>query len=83
MKLSEDLSCAELVELVTEYLEGALAPRDRERFEEHVVFCRGCSNFLGQLRTTIEIAGRLTEADLPQEPTAGLLAAFRDWKRRD
>ena len=80
MKLSEDLTCAELVELVTDYLEGALSDRDRERFEEHVVFCAGCSNYLDQMRRTVELTGRLTEDDLPEEAQAGLLAAFRSWK---
>ena len=82
MKLSEDLTCAELVELVTEYLEGGLSERDRERFEEHVVFCGGCSNYLDQMRRTIELTGRLTEDDLPAGSEASLLAAFRDWKER-
>ena len=80
MKLSEDLTCAELVELVTDYLEGALSDRDRERFEEHVVFCGGCSNYLDQMRRTVELTGRLTEDDLPEEAQASLLAAFRSWK---
>jgi hypothetical protein len=82
VKLSEDLTCAELVELVTEYLEGALSERDRERFEEHVVFCGGCSAYLDQMRRTIELTGRLTEEDVTAEAEAGLLAAFRGWKEQ-
>jgi predicted anti-sigma-YlaC factor YlaD len=80
LKLSEDLTCAELVELVTDYLEGGLDERDRERFEEHVVFCRGCSNYFEQMRVTVELTGRLTEDDLSTETQTSLLAAFRDWK---
>ena len=80
MRISDDLSCAELVELVTDYLEGALDPRDRERFEEHIVFCDGCANHLDQMRTTINIVGRLEERDLGDEMAAELLVAFRGWK---
>ena len=76
-----DLTCEELVELVTEYLEGGLGDAERERFEEHVVACRGCSNYLDQIRTTIELAGRITADDLMEETKTELLAAFRDWKR--
>ena len=82
MKLSEDLTCAELVELVTDYLEGAMAARDRERFEEHVVYCGGCATYLDQMRRTIELTGRLTEDDLSPEATDALLASFRTWKER-
>ena len=80
MKLSDDLTCVELVELVTEYLEGGLDDRERERFEEHVVFCRGCSNYFEQMRVTVKVTGRLTEDDLSVEAQTSLLAVFRDWK---
>jgi len=80
LKLSDDLTCAELVELVTEYIEGGLDDRDRERFEEHVVFCRGCSNYFEQMRVTVELTGRVTEDDLSTEAQTSLLAAFRGWK---
>ena len=80
--MSEDeLTCKEPVELVTEYLEGGLTDSERERFEEHVTVCSGCSNYLDQIRTTIEIAGRVTEDDLSDETKNELLAAFRSWKR--
>ena len=82
MKLSDDLTCAELVELVTDYFEGALSARDRERFEQHVVFCGGCSNYLDQMRRTVELTGRLTEADVSPEARDALLASFRTWKER-
>jgi anti-sigma factor RsiW len=81
MRLSEDLSCRELVELVTDYFDGALSERDRERFEEHVVFCPGCASHLEQMRTTIAVTGALTEDDLPERTAAELLEAFRGWKR--
>ena len=53
MRLDRELACQEVVELVTAYLDDALEPADRERFEEHIVFCDGCDNYLEQMRTTV------------------------------
>lgn len=75
------LTCEELVEIVTEYLEGGLSDAERERFEEHIGVCSGCANYLDQIRTTIELAGRVTVDDLMEETKTELLTAFRDWKR--
>jgi len=77
----QQLTCEELVEIVTEYLEGGLSDAKRERFEEHVVVCSGCANYLDQIRITIELAGRVTVDDLMEESKIELLAAFRDWRR--
>ena len=76
----EELTCQELVELVTDYLEGALPPAERARFEAHVEGCLGCERYLDQVRTTIALApdSRAVEAS---PDVAGLLIAFRDWKR--
>ena len=63
MAPAEDLTCAELVELVSDYLEGALTGGERERFEEHLTICEGCGNYLGQMRTTIALTGRLRVDD--------------------
>jgi anti-sigma factor RsiW len=82
MLISEDLTCKELVELVTEYLEGALSPEDRDRFEQHIVLCDGCGSYLEQMRTTIALAGSLTEESIPAEAQERLLGIFRDWNRR-
>ena len=78
--MSADLACEQLVELVTEYLEGGLTDNERERFEEHVVVCGGCSSYLDQMRTILELNGRVTADDLTQETKAELLTAFRNWK---
>lgn len=78
MRLDRELACQEVVELVTAYLEGALDPADRERFEEHLVFCGGCANYLEHMRTTIRLAARV-EDELPAELQAELLEAFRSW----
>jgi anti-sigma factor RsiW len=74
------LSCAELVELVTDYLEGALPRRERRRFEAHIRKCDGCTNYLEQIRLTIAATGRLTEETIAPEVRDALLDVFRDWK---
>ena len=56
------LACQQVVELVTEYLDGAMEPRRRARFEAHLAACDGCSNYLEQFRTTVAVAGRLGPA---------------------
>jgi hypothetical protein len=76
------LSCQELVELVTDYLEGALGPADLRRFDEHISRCGGCTRYLEQLRTMIRIVGTITIDDLSPEMEQELLTAFRDWARR-
>lgn len=77
----DELTCAELVMLVTEYLDGALSPEDRARFQEHADACPDCGDHLEQMRITIAAAGRLREEQVPAPARAALLDAFRDWKR--
>ncbi len=79
MRLDRELTCAQLVELVTDYLDRRLTIRDTERFEEHVAFCDGCSTYFDQMRATIAATGRLREADLPAGLHERLLDAFRGW----
>jgi anti-sigma factor RsiW len=79
MRLDRELACRDVVELVTAYLEHSLAPEDRERFEEHLVFCDGCSTYLDQMRETITATGRLGPVSLPSELEQRLLEAFRGW----
>jgi len=79
--MSDELSCREFVDLVTDYVEGALAPRDRSEFEAHLAVCGGCAAYLDGMRRTIELTGRLTEADVAPEIERELLAAFRGWQR--
>jgi anti-sigma factor RsiW len=76
----EQLSCQELVELVTDYLEGALSPEDAARFEDHVGRCTGCAAYLEQIRQTIVLTGRLTPESLSPEAERELLDAFRRWR---
>lgn len=74
------LSCQELVELVTDYLEGALTSRQRARFERHIAACPHCTAYLEQLRVTLRELGELQEDDVPAPMREELLNAFRDWK---
>jgi anti-sigma factor RsiW len=76
------ISCRELVELVTAYLEGALSQEDRLRFENHIAGCDGCTTYLDQMRRTIELAGTLRVDDVSPEAEEALLHAFRDWRNR-
>jgi predicted anti-sigma-YlaC factor YlaD len=76
-----ELTCQELVELVTDYLEGALSAQGRERFDQHLAKCTGCRNYLAQMRHTISSLGRLSEQDIPAQARDDLLAVFRHWKK--
>jgi anti-sigma factor RsiW len=78
---TESLSCQELVELVTDYLEGALDDRHLRAFERHLAGCDACPEYVEQLRTTIRLVGTLTPDDLTRDAETALLQAFRDWKR--
>ena len=73
------LACQEVVELVTEYLDGAMEPARRARFERHLAGCDGCTAYLEQFRTTLTVVGRLDVGDVPATAMADLLAAFRHW----
>ena len=75
----EQLSCRELVELVTDYLENALTAESRARFEDHISRCDGCTEYLRQLRRTIELTGTLSPESLSPEAERALLHAFRGW----
>jgi hypothetical protein len=77
-----ELTCKELVEVVTDYLEGSMPAERRLLFEEHLAFCEGCQTYLEQLQETIRLAGTLVEDDLGSEARDALLGVFRDWKRR-
>jgi anti-sigma factor RsiW len=76
----EQLSCRELVELVTDYLEGALSEEERLRFDDHIGRCGACKIYLEQIRQTITLLGRLPEAALSPDAERELLEAFRGWR---
>jgi anti-sigma factor (TIGR02949 family) len=75
-----EMSCQELVELVTDYFEGALSEDDRRRFEEHLAECPHCVTHLEQIRITTRALGRVTELSLPPPARSDLLRAFREWR---
>jgi anti-sigma factor RsiW len=74
------LSCQELVELVTDYLEGALPGEQASLFEQHLNFCDGCIWYVDQIRTTVDAVGEVREEDISPEAKDRLMTAFRDWK---
>jgi anti-sigma factor RsiW len=75
------MTCKELVELITDYLEDALPPAERARFEAHLGRCDGCTNYLDQMRRTIALSGRLTEESIAPGAQEELLDVFQDWKK--
>jgi predicted anti-sigma-YlaC factor YlaD len=74
-----ELDCREVVEILDDYLAGAMTAAERDRLERHLAECEGCLNYLEQLRTTIQLTGRLTEQAVPPEAMVALLEAFRTW----
>jgi len=78
--MAAELTCKELVELVTDYLDGKLPADEVERFEEHLVYCGPCVTHLEQMQATIRTAGLLQEEDLEPAVADDLLAAFRGWR---
>jgi anti-sigma factor RsiW len=80
--MGEHVTCQEVVELVTDYLEHALPAEEAEVFEQHINFCDGCEWYLDQMRRTVAAVGRITEEDVPPETRDKLMLAFREWNRR-
>ena len=74
------LSCQELVELVTDYVEDALPASERARFDSHIADCEHCTAYVEQMRVTIALTGRLRAEELPPGSVDALLDAFRDWR---
>jgi anti-sigma factor RsiW len=75
------ISCQEVVELVTDYVEQALPAEEASVFEQHLNFCDGCVWYVDQVRKTIDVVGELRAEDVPGDTKAKLLTAFRDWRR--
>jgi anti-sigma factor RsiW len=74
------LPCQEVVEMVTDYLEGALPAADRRRLEHHLAGCPHCTEYLAQMRETIQLAGRLTPDDLTPDMRTDLTDLYRRWR---
>jgi anti-sigma factor RsiW len=79
--IADGLTCRELVELVTEYLEGTLSATDRARFESHLDTCSHCRRYVEQMRLTIRATGTLSDETISPEGRDALLEAFRGWRR--
>jgi predicted anti-sigma-YlaC factor YlaD len=79
--MEERMTCKELVELVTEYLEGTLQEDVRMRMERHLSGCDGCTTYLEQMRQTIRLTGQVQEETLTPQQRDDLLRLFRDWKK--
>ena len=73
------LVCREAVELVSDYIEGALSRRDRRRFEGHIAGCPHCTEYLAQMRATLRLTGRLVPEDLSPEMQREFAEIFRRW----
>jgi anti-sigma factor RsiW len=76
----KDIVCQQAVELVTDYLEGALSRRERRRFEAHVRACPNCAAYLEQIKMTIALAGAVEADDLTPEAKRELSELYRRWR---
>jgi predicted anti-sigma-YlaC factor YlaD len=76
------ITCREIVQLTTEFLEGSLEPSVRRRFVDHLAQCPGCENYLEQMRETIRLTGMISEDEIAPQQRDQLVAAFRDWNGR-
>lgn len=81
VKSPEDIACNELVEDITEYLEGEMPASDRLRFEAHVAACPGCRVYLEQMQQTIHTLGTLPRMPLSEHEKKRVLRLFFDWKQ--
>ena len=81
MRAPEDITCREVVEVVTDYLESAMSPEEREAVEMHLNLCDGCTDYIEQMRTAIKLTGRLNEESLSPEAESELTRAFRAMRR--
>ena len=77
---NDGISCQELVELVTDYLEAVLPEADRGRFEAHLAECPHCEEYVAQMRRTIDVLGELTADMISRDRQQQLLEAFRGWR---
>jgi len=75
--ITNDLACKELVEIITDYLEGTLSERDRARFDAHLMSCAPCREYVAEMHTTLRLTGRLTVESISPATRDQLLQAFR------
>lgn len=78
----DEVQCREVVEVLTNYLEGVLPPAERVAMEQHLLFCEGCAAFLEQMRASIALTGRIQEEDVPDEVLDQVVQIFREREDR-
>ena len=81
MSSARTITCQELTEVLTDYLEGVMPPEDRATFEAHLAICEGCVTYVDQMRQAIATTNALRVEDVEETAPDDLLAAFRAWKR--
>jgi len=82
LRRQPDLVCQQIVELVTDYLEGSLSRADRRRFDAHLAGCPHCTEYLAQMRTTIRLTGRLQTTDLTPAMREDFAEIYRRWREQ-
>lgn len=80
LRFRRNLACRQAVELVTDYLEGTLSPRDRARFEGHLAVCPHCTEYLAQMRRTLDALGRIEPDALTPDARDEMVALYRRWR---
>jgi predicted anti-sigma-YlaC factor YlaD len=78
---NEDIPCRQIVEMVTDYLEGALSSENVSIVEAHLASCDGCARYFDQVRATIQVTGTVEADDIPPDVLGPLLDAFRNLRR--
>jgi anti-sigma factor RsiW len=78
--ITNDLACKELVEIITDYLQGTLPERERARFDAHLMTCAPCREYVAEMHTTLRLTGRLTVESISPSTRDQLLQAFRRMK---
>jgi anti-sigma factor RsiW len=81
VSVEASITCREVVELLSDYIDGELPASQRVRVEEHLAGCDGCTTILEELRETVRLTGMLTVEHVSESQSATLLGAFRDWSR--
>jgi anti-sigma factor RsiW len=77
---NDPILCQQAVELVTDYLEGALTAAERTRFEAHLADCPHCREYLREIRMTIAAVGRVEPEGLSADARDDLVALYRSWR---
>ena len=79
--MAGNMSCQELADLITEYLEGSMPLVQRIRFQIHLGLCVGCRHYLRQMKLTIQTLGKLPVEPMPPDIRDEMLHRFRNWKK--